>query len=338
MRNTRILLAVLLSVISISGLAQGTADTTRWWLPSAFGNCRYLNVMNTNWILPSDFVYELFPQGDTITDIGQYYDCDSATRIAGVAFVDFFCPYSFRIRDSYSDSVIVELRRTEDEINWGYPSNTDEIEAWLFEFYFDSVITISGNFFISAWLPPPYYRSNGNWAYPSAGYIYYDIEDTENSGQYIECNSGKAAMVRYSTGMMKPLLELMSELNYINPQVSWTQGRSLFCDIGIFPIFAEEEENNNGNGGDSDSTSALPSVEVEKYMSVFPNPASETLNVGCSYKIQSYAILNSLGQELITEKANANSLNINLSDLKSGAYYIKIRTSKGTATKPFIVN
>ncbi len=47
---------------------------------------------------------------------------------------------------------------------------------------------------------------------------------------------------------------------------------------------------------------------------------------------------NSLGLEVRSNKSDANVLNISLNGLESGAYFIKIPTDKGSATKRFIIN
>ncbi len=338
MKRMKFLLAALLCSMAISGIAQQAADTTRWWLPSAFGTCRTLT---TDFTSIDDWVYyATLPNGDTIADCGQFYDCYSETRLAGVVMLyGTHSIFSFRLRDVISDTIIVESLNSEpDSVMRVTDPMTGNFRDYA-EYYFDSVITVNGQFFISRYYPSSNYNS-GMGVYQGIP-IYYKVLDPATN-TYVACNSGKTAMMHYTDGRYVPILEHLISAGVSSSEFEGLGiNRSFLCDVGIFPIFAEEDEPNGGSGetggGESDSTSGLPSVEVEKYMSVFPNPASERLNVGCSYKIQSYAILNSLGQELISEKANANTLNINLAGLKSGVYFIKIHTSKGTATKRFVV-
>ncbi len=340
-------------VMSLSLLSQNNSEIQDWWLPSAFGTCRDsliytgANPLSIELLgMHHIWVYDYATQNsDTITDLEQRYTVDSTVRIAGVGVSGGYLDnYSFRIRDFSTDTVIASMFQpiVADTIIYEFGSTKS-----LFEYMFDSIVTINDDFLISVWYPEISEESR-QWYRSSCGMIfgYYFITD-DNRSFYEACNSGEMARCRLKDGSRIPALSIYDiPSNHATPTGesfgTWLErlginGRYL-CDIGVFPIFAEEETNGgSGETGDSDSTSALPSVEVEKYMSVFPNPASETLNVGCSYKIQSYAVLNSLGQELISEKANANTLNINLAGLKSGVYFIKIHTSKGTATKRFVV-
>lgn len=69
-------------------------------------------------------------------------------------------------------------------------------------------------------------------------------------------------------------------------------------------------------------------------ISVYPNPASNTLNIQLKENtaIQSIRIYNMLGQLVL---ANTNKI-INVSGLKTGTYFIKIISDKGTASSKFI--
>ncbi len=332
-RLRRIFLVILL-LVSIQVFSQDTLDSQKWWLPSAFGTCRDIYDNSTQnlhqFYLDSFCLYYDLANGDTITDYMQRYSCDSTVRMSGLVRINsapiFDSMYSYRIIDVATNNVITSLHKPE-PTNVGNAYQGSLTTPRMCEYMFDSIITLTDDFFIAFWLPSPYYNAEGSNSY--MGFVTLAYRKLQPSP--VACNSGVAAMLRYSNGTTMPILQKMFNVGADVGLQELGIDKTYYCDLGLFPIFAEEDSISSGGN------SALPSVEVEKYMSVFPNPASETLNVGCSYKIQSYAVLNSLGQELISEKANANTLNINLAGLKSGVYFIKIHTSKGTATKRFVV-
>ena len=74
------------------------------------------------------------------------------------------------------------------------------------------------------------------------------------------------------------------------------------------------------------------------YFNVYPNPAKQVLDLDTktSINVTSINIYNSLGQMIIVIP-NAESVStIDVSDLKTGTYFIKVNTDKGTANTKFI--
>ncbi|WP_264550853.1 T9SS type A sorting domain-containing protein [Flavobacterium sp. N2038] len=76
------------------------------------------------------------------------------------------------------------------------------------------------------------------------------------------------------------------------------------------------------------------------YFTLYPNPASDILNVDAKQdtEIQSIAIYDVLGQ-LVIAVPNAKSIsNIDVSRLKTGNYFIKVKSDKGSSGMKFIKN
>ena len=59
---------------------------------------------------------------------------------------------------------------------------------------------------------------------------------------------------------------------------------------------------------------------------VYPNPVSNILNVSLDQKIAAVTIYNTLGQEVLTKSINANEGQIDVSNLESGTFFVKIAT------------
>jgi hypothetical protein len=71
---------------------------------------------------------------------------------------------------------------------------------------------------------------------------------------------------------------------------------------------------------------------------LYPNPAKNVLNINTksSIEVHTITIYNQLGQ-VVLAIPNAKNLNlIDVSSLKTGNYFLKISSDKGSATEKFI--
>jgi len=79
-----------------------------------------------------------------------------------------------------------------------------------------------------------------------------------------------------------------------------------------------------------------PSFEFANYFSLYPNPATNELNINLksTIEINSIQIYNTIGQLVTVQTGNA--LKVDVSNLKTGNYFIKINTNEGFSTSQFI--
>lgn len=87
-------------------------------------------------------------------------------------------------------------------------------------------------------------------------------------------------------------------------------------------------------------TLAIQNFEFSNYFTLFPNPVNETLNIVTTKEIevQSIAVYNILGQ-LVIALPNVKVISkIDVSNLKTGKYFIKIDSDKGSSSMKFIKN
>lgn len=86
--------------------------------------------------------------------------------------------------------------------------------------------------------------------------------------------------------------------------------------------------------------SVLSTDEVGKreMIKIYPNPTAETLNIETDSKINSITIFDSKGSLIknFQEAGISNGKRINVSDLVSGIYMVKVKTSTSEFTKKFI--
>ena len=81
---------------------------------------------------------------------------------------------------------------------------------------------------------------------------------------------------------------------------------------------------------DSCNTNTLNIEENEKNsFIIYPNPVRSRLTINSKTIIESMKIINHLGQVVFSEKLNETSKSIDLTKLKSGIYYLKIKFSDG---------
>jgi hypothetical protein len=84
----------------------------------------------------------------------------------------------------------------------------------------------------------------------------------------------------------------------------------------------------------------LKSNTDAKQLSVFPNPANEMLTIKLQNRaIENCIITNALGQTVYNSANEMNAhpqLQLNISNLKAGVYFVKVRSSNGSYTAKFI--
>ncbi len=83
---------------------------------------------------------------------------------------------------------------------------------------------------------------------------------------------------------------------------------------------------------------ATQDFEFNNYFTLYPNPTKNVLNISTkqSIEVHSLTIYNLLGQ-VVLAIPNAQNLNtIDVSSLKTGNYFLKITTDKGSATEKFM--
>lgn len=73
-------------------------------------------------------------------------------------------------------------------------------------------------------------------------------------------------------------------------------------------------------------------------LAVFPNPASNVINVTNTEVLNNVQIVDLNGRTVKSVKVNATEAQINVSDLAAGVYMMNIATDKGTTTKKIVKN
>ena len=73
-------------------------------------------------------------------------------------------------------------------------------------------------------------------------------------------------------------------------------------------------------------------------LNIYPNPSSSVLNIQSNEQITEVQVIDLLGQIVYSAPVNGNNHRINLNQMQTGIYLVKINTRKGTITKKIQVN
>ena len=72
-------------------------------------------------------------------------------------------------------------------------------------------------------------------------------------------------------------------------------------------------------------------------ISIYPNPATNVLNVDVSGKMQQLTLINLAGQMVYSQEVEAGTTSIELNGFMSGLYFVRIENEKGTITRKVII-
>jgi hypothetical protein len=112
------------------------------------------------------------------------------------------------------------------------------------------------------------------------------------------------------------------------------------CQMYFFPIFAETDSTlgDGINFDTNDSTDmSLYNATVDRYSNVYPNPAKDIVTIQSSFKVREIEIHNALGQVVLRKQGSQNIETIDVSNLQSGTYIVRIKTQRGFANKKILI-
>lgn len=76
----------------------------------------------------------------------------------------------------------------------------------------------------------------------------------------------------------------------------------------------------------------------QAYVSMYPNPALNNINLKSNININRISISNSLGQVIYSATVDQKETKLDISHFKAGMYYVSIETDNGTATQKLMVD
>ncbi|MEE0889720.1 MAG: T9SS type A sorting domain-containing protein [Bacteroidales bacterium] len=196
------------------------------------------------------------------------------------------------------------------------------------EFYFDTPINVNG--------------------------LFYIVEDVTNTSTRLlhvvgtkECYFDYPSLVRTSSDISSDAWVQWSEhpssaagYEFLPIESGESPAAPNTCQMYFFPIFAETDSTlgDGLNFDTNDSTDmSLYNATVDRYSNVYPNPAKDIVTVQSSFKVKEIEIHNALGQVVLRKEGSQNIETIDVSNLQSGAYIVRIKTQRGFANKKILI-
>jgi hypothetical protein len=96
-------------------------------------------------------------------------------------------------------------------------------------------------------------------------------------------------------------------------------------------------DNNNEDNDDGGDDSGLSDLNISHLVSLSPNPAKDIVTVQSSFKVREIEIHNALGQVVLRKQGSQNIETIDVSNLQSGTYIVRIKTQRGFANKKIVI-
>ena len=126
--------------------------------------------------------------------------------------------------------------------------------------------------------------------------------------------------------------------------ITLTWAETAPTDVALNILWSKVSTEGNWQLGDApttfkfDATCATASIDDKLLVSfsMYPNPASSSLNISASSMIKNAVIYNILGKQVMNLSINKNNESINVSNLASGMYLIKYTTESAVGTAKFI--
>lgn len=214
-----------------------------------------------------------------------------------------YLPHYFEIRDDLLHNILAQVPirpSIADYYDHGYSQPYTEL-------FFDSAISVSGNFYVVFHTPDTINPSQGSM-----------FANTMIYGRT------KAQEDRYPLPLMAGLDGIwnpMAEIIYIEDGGIGYYPAFLY----LFPILAEDSV-----------SSGIQDPDISEFVHVFPNPTTDIADVNCAYTIETLQVYNSAGALMTNVKPGAHNYRIDLSSYSQGAYIIHIVTSQGKAVHKLI--
>jgi hypothetical protein len=78
------------------------------------------------------------------------------------------------------------------------------------------------------------------------------------------------------------------------------------------------------------TSTSVSDLESNRNINVYPNPASDFINVASDYEIKSASLVNYVGQTVHTQLVNGYNFQIGVSNYVTGIYFVRLETTEGT--------
>ncbi|MCD4683342.1 MAG: T9SS type A sorting domain-containing protein, partial [Bacteroidales bacterium] len=122
-----------------------------------------------------------------------------------------------------------------------------------------------------------------------------------------------------------------------NAIIGFIEDTSFLCSFGFYEFWVTAVYYfGESNPSNSIIITGLPETESLDII-IYPNPAKDNLFICSPSVIERIEIFNNIGMSVLTEKANSKSLQLAVSHLNPGIYYIKIETEHDMIVRKILI-
>ena len=228
-----------------------------------------------------------------------------------------------QIRDSLPENVL----RSKDTSLQIIPSET----RIFTEVFFDTPVTVQGLYHVSIEFE----------TYDAFGLYYIGVMNLVQRSEFIQqmadwcgrgCHSDYAPLYKRRGNNAWNTFPTIPEGGFSSEYVD-----SYYSILMIFPIRGELVLPSDTADADTASSALRVNPLSEESVRVYPNPASEELNVASDYNILNVEIFDAMNRLVEEREVNAKSVRISLAQRSAGVYFIKVRTDRGSTMRKFVI-
>ncbi len=226
----------------------------------------------------------------------------------------------FQIRDSIPDNVLRNKDASPAMQSNGY---------YYTEIFFDNPITVQGLYHVAIECNGIYekYCPFTVGGYTSWWEMQYVFEECGNG-----CVSEYPALFKWQRD------SLWHNFDTIDQNNTWTPTSANYDALFLaFPIKGDLVLPSDTVITDTVSSALGVNILNEESVRVYPNPASDVLNVASDYNIQNIAIFDAMNRLVEEREVNAKNVRISLAKRPSAVYFIKVRTDRGYTMRKFVI-
>ena len=176
---------------------------------------------------------------------------------------------------------------------------------------------------------------NGNSTENLAGFVVLTETDLVSPGSE---NQNFTARNVYPDGMGLPL-DFSTQTSHTWTTVVTVEDEYVLenCELIVFIQNMDTKEIYQGTSLMGDNWVGISAIQEEQNLLIYPNPATDRVNIKADSEINHLMVYNHFGQLVLDQTADTKILNINTSNLESGLYMFKIQTADGTLVKSVII-
>lgn len=185
--------------------------------------------------------------------------------------------------------------------------------------YFDEPIFVSDTFYIG--------MTNYNWSYPPKKcrtWYFHHMSLSYESTSMLQRSFYRQSMTGNTWKEDNPYYDIDDSTILLN--FAYTYIFPLLDSVPMYPSPLV-------TGGEM---AGAPVLTVENFVSVAPNPATESATIASSFPLEAVELYDLGGSLLLRQPCSGLSLSLDLRPFPSGTYILKAETRNGTATKKLI--